>query len=401
MNCAHFGVCGGCQLDKDYSTQLRQKYEDFTNLLGFAPSEIFASPSRGFRARCELGIHKKPKSHAAFIDPHDVASCLNLSAQPTHFDSMHVALKNPTQEIFLSMNSLGKKDHIPIQNCPNLIPKLQKILHQLPPLLQPEILSYKLYAINLLGVGQGILSMIYHRKLEDSWEHAARNLAHSLGVSIIGRSKNQKILIGSDLQESSLNVAGRKLIYLHKEGNFSQPNPFINEKMLNFILACLQDHPRRDLLELYCGSGNFSIALADSFERVFATEVVKSAIPVLLENARRNDITNLTAARLSGLETMQALSFERDFFRLRGVDLRDFNFSHILVDPPRSGIGDIKMLHFLQKFPYIIYVSCNPHSLKRDFLILSQSHKVIHSALFDQFPHTHHVESIMILQKVL
>lgn len=187
--------------------------------------------------------------------------------------------------------------------------------------------------------------------------------------------------------------------YLRQEGRFCQPNAYMNPSMLSFVKQRIHSHTREDLLEMYGGDGNFSIALAGSFRRVLVTEVVKSAHTLQALNAQRNGITNITSVRLSGAETMSALRGEREFFRLRGVDIGGFRFSHVLVDPPRSGIGDPAMLDFLAGFAYIIYISCNPASLESDLHSLARSHTIEHFALFDQFPHTSHKECALILRK--
>lgn len=187
--------------------------------------------------------------------------------------------------------------------------------------------------------------------------------------------------------------------YLRQEGRFCQPNAYMNPCMLSFVKRKIHAHTREDLLEIYGGDGNFSIALAECFDKVLVTEVVKSAHALIAHNAHRNNITNITSARLSGAETISALRRQREFFRLRGVELEQFRFSHVLVDPPRSGIGDEAMLDFLASFPYIIYISCNPTSLEADLRILCQSHVIEHFALFDQFPHTSHKECALLLHK--
>ncbi|WP_104696861.1 MULTISPECIES: tRNA (uridine(54)-C5)-methyltransferase TrmA [unclassified Helicobacter] len=365
MICPHFDICGGCQTKEDYPIALEQKTKVFKDIFCFSPNKVFESKIRGFRARAEFRIHRDG------------------------------------EKIFLSMNTLGKNERVAIQNCPNLLEHLQHILYQLPNLLNQEILKHKLYAINVLGSTNqhAIITLIYHKKLDLLWQEEALLLAKHLNASIIGRSKNQEIILGTNLIESHIKTKNKILRYFYKEGSFSQPNPFINEKMINFIIDNIQSHHRKDLLEMYCGSGNFTIALAQYFTKVFATEVVKSAIPILQQNAQNNQIKNLYYARLSGIETIEALSFSRKFFRLKDINLSTFNFSHILVDPPRSGIADIKILKFMANFEYIIYISCNPLTLKEDSTHLLKTHKITKSAIFDQFPHTHHLESIFIFQK--
>lgn len=365
MSCPHFDICGGCQIKKDYALALEQKVLFFKEVFDFLPDEIFKSKERGFRSRAEFRIHRDD------------------------------------DKIFLSMNTFGKNERVAIQTCPNLLEHLQSILFKLPNLLNTENLKHKLYAINILGNlhNEAILTLIYHKKLDALWQKEASLLANHLNISMIGRSKNQEIILGSNLLKNQIKAKDKNLHYLCKEGLFSQPNPFINEKMINFIIDNIQLHQRKDLLEMYCGSGNFTIALARYFNKVFATEVVKSAMTILQQNIQNNQIKNIFYARLSGAETIEALKFSRQFFRLKDIELSSFNFSHILVDPPRSGISDINILSFMTQFKYIIYISCNPLTLKTDSTYLLKTHQIIKSAIFDQFPHTHHLESIFIFQK--
>ena len=371
MKCPHFESCGGCQSAEPYAIALTTKRKSFENIFGFTPDKVFDSAPRGFRARGEFRLHRERDK------------------------------EGNTTALSLCMNSIGANSRTPIKNCPNLLPHLQALLAKLPTLLLPTPLEHKLYAINLLGSNtqETILTLIYHKKLDEAWHTAAESLAKSLNISIIGRAKNQKITIGKSLITSTITLKEQTLTYLHQEGSFSQPNPAINAKMLSFITESIAGHERRDLLEMYCGSGNFTIALARYFHKVLATEVVKSAIPILEQNAQNNQIHNIHPARLSGAETIEALKFSRDFFRLKGLDLREFDFSHILIDPPRSGIADAQILDFIAKFDTIIYISCNPLTLQSDYAHLSRTHTITQSAIFDQFPHTHHLESALILQK--
>ena len=76
--------------------------------------------------------------------------------------------------------------------------------------------------------------------------------------------------------------------------------------------------------------------------------------------------------------------------------LKSYDFSHILIDPPRAG-ASASVLDFIKNYANIIYVSCSQETLARDLLILSKTHRVDKLALFDQFVHTNHIESIVIL----
>ena len=120
-----------------------------------------------------------------------------------------------------------------------------------------------------------------------------------------------------------------------------------------------------DLVELYCGNGNFTCVLADNFDRVLATEISKTSVNSAHVNFADNGVTNATIARMSSEEFTQALNKEREFRRLSHVDLDSYNFSTILVDPPRAGL-DAATEALVQRFDNIVYISCNPLTLERE-----------------------------------
>jgi tRNA (uracil-5-)-methyltransferase len=110
-------------------------------------------------------------------------------------------------------------------------------------------------------------------------------------------------------------------------------------------------------------------------------------------------VTNIDFVRLSSEDLTSALKKEREFRRLKDIDLESYNFSHIFVDPPRSGL-DEKSLEFISEFENIIYISCNPLTLKRDLEVLKDRFEVVSSALFDQFAYTTHIESGVVLKRI-
>jgi tRNA (uracil-5-)-methyltransferase len=213
----------------------------------------------------------------------------------------------------------------------------------------------------------------------------------------MGRSRGQKIILQRDYVTEILTVANRQLHYQQIEGSFTQPNGGINQQMLNWAFA--QTQPLGgDLLELYCGNGNFTIALAPNFQRVLATEIAKSAVRAAQHNLAANHIDNVKMARMSSAEISTALSGGREFRRLRDVPLADYRFSTLLVDPPRSGLDD-GTLELAKRFDNILYISCNPQTLRANIAALQSSHHIAALALFDQFPYTHHLECGVLLKK--
>lgn len=161
-------------------------------------------------------------------------------------------------------------------------------------------------------------------------------------------------------------------------------------------------HPKssaaRDLLELYCGHGNFTIPLAAKFNRVLASEISKSSIANARINCELNGVCNAQFVRLSADELMSAFARRREFERLKGIDIFSYDFSHVLIDPPRAGL-EPSVIDFIKNFQNLIYISCNPQTLFENLRSLCVTHEVRKFAIFDQFAHTSHIECGVLLRR--
>lgn len=154
----------------------------------------------------------------------------------------------------------------------------------------------------------------------------------------------------------------------------------------------------RDLLELYCGHGNFTIPLAAKFNRVLASEISKSSIANARVNCELNGVCNAQFVRLSADELMSAFARRREFERLKGIDIFSYDFSHVLIDPPRAGL-EPSVIDFIKNFQNLIYISCNPQTLFENLRSLCATHEVCRFAIFDQFAHTAHIECGVFLRR--
>ena len=154
----------------------------------------------------------------------------------------------------------------------------------------------------------------------------------------------------------------------------------------------------RDLLELYCGHGNFTIPLAAKFNRVLASEISKSSIANARINCELNGVCNAQFVRLSADELMSAFARQREFERLKGIDIFSYDFSHVLIDPPRAGL-EPSVIDFIKNFQNLIYISCNPQTLFENLRSLCATHEVRRFAIFDQFAYTSHIECGVLLRR--
>ncbi|MCO7519663.1 MULTISPECIES: tRNA (uridine(54)-C5)-methyltransferase TrmA [unclassified Pseudomonas] len=260
-----------------------------------------------------------------------------------------------------------------------------------------EDLNNRLFQVEFLTTlaGDAMITLCYHRPLDDAWEAAARQLAADLNVSVIGRSKGKRVVIGRDYAVEKLTIAGRTFSYRQPEGAFTQPNGAVNQKMLGWAVEAMGERAD-DLLELYCGNGNFTLPLATRARQVLATEISKTSVNAALHNLDENTIDNVRLVRLSAEELTQALNEVRPFRRLEGIDLKAYDFGTVFVDPPRAGM-DPDTCELTRRFERILYISCNPETLAQNIAQLQDSHRVERCALFDQFPYTHHMESGVLL----
>lgn len=287
-------------------------------------------------------------------------------------------------------------------------PPASELINRLMPLLisqlkSADILRRKLFQVDFLSSlsGQIIVSLLYHKELDDNWLAQARRikavLSEQFDLHFIGRAKKQKIVLDKDYVVEELNVGGNKLFYQQIENSFTQPNAIVSIKMLEWAIDCTSNS-QGDLLELYCGNGNFSLALAKNFNKVLATEIAKPSVHSAQFNIATNKIDNVTIVRMSAEEFTQAINGERDFNRLEGIHLSDYQCNTIFVDPPRSGLDDAT-LEMVKKYPNILYISCNPETLYNNLTEFTKTHEIKRFALFDQFPYTHHTEAGVYLVK--
>lgn len=287
-------------------------------------------------------------------------------------------------------------------------PIASKRINELMPALMEKVnkndtLKHRLFQIEFLTTlkGEALITMIYHKKLDEAWQEIAQTLQQDLDVAIIGRSKKQKLTLKQDYVTEYLNINGQKYSFKQVEGSFTQPNAYISTKMIEWVLGNVSNETNNDLLELYCGNGNFTIPLASCFNNVLATEISKTSVHAAHHNLNENRVSNTKIARLSSEEFVQAFDNVREFRRLKEQEIviNSYNFSTILVDPPRAGLDDTTT-RLAARFDKIIYISCNPTTLFENLKSLCKTHAIEQFALFDQFPYTDHIESGVILKRI-
>ncbi|MDN5103242.1 tRNA (uridine(54)-C5)-methyltransferase TrmA [Aliarcobacter butzleri] len=373
MNCNYFGICASCTLfDKTYEEQLnykiqreKERFSNFTNI----DFDIIKSNESNFRNRAEFRIWWEKG-------------------------------ENNKEILSYAMNDF-KKNILKINSCEMVSFHIKELMPKLIDELQNDLeLSFKLFAVEFLGSSTKdmLVTLIYHKKLEASWIQKAKEIEKRLNIKIIGRSKKQRLVLTNDYINETLNISNQNFFFAYEENGFTQPNTNVNVQMIEWVLENTKNSSK-DLCELYCGGGNFTIPLSTKFRKVLATEISKTSIKSALRNCSLNKIESISFIRMSAEDFVQALNKVRAFNRLKDINLDDYEFDTIFMDPPRSGLDDTTR-NLAKDFENIIYISCNPETLHRDLEELTKTHEIEKFALFDQFAFTNHIESGVILRKL-
>lgn len=348
-----------------YTIELQQKHDRLHTLLApfNAPEiEIYASQPEHYRVRAEFRVWHEGD------------------------DLYHIMFDSQTKERYRvdQFAAASKTINAAMQEIMSL-------------LKDNPVMRRKLFQIDYLsGLSEElVISLLYHKPLDEQWKRAAAQLQQQLRqnfkVNLIGRARKQKEVLGNDFIIEQLPVNHRTYEFKHIENSFTQPNAKVNCDMIEWALKVCGE-PERDLLELYCGAGNFSLPMASQYRKVIGTEIAKPSVTAAQFNIARNNITNVDIVRLAAEDFTVAMRGEREFKRLEGINLSEYDFATVLVDPPRAGLDD-DSLKMIQDYEEIVYISCNPDTLSQNLTQLCKTHRIEAAALFDQFPFTHHIET--------
>jgi len=173
---------------------------------------------------------------------------------------------------------------------------------------------------------------------------------------------------------------------------FVQANQEQNIQIKSFlkdILGGLSIPGDQEAIELFCGSGNFSEVLSRYFKKVFAFENNKLAV------------AQLKAQKIAGLRVKQLDLYRSTAKVCELVSKKMTQLHSLFLNPPRTGCREIAAYVQNLRIPYVFYLSCDLATLERDAKILqNEGYQAIVYQAFDMFPHTPHVESLMILRKI-
>ncbi|MCC7198312.1 MAG: 23S rRNA (uracil(1939)-C(5))-methyltransferase RlmD [Gammaproteobacteria bacterium] len=171
--------------------------------------------------------------------------------------------------------------------------------------------------------------------------------------------------------------------------DFVQVNAPLNERMVTQAVGLLAPGPGERVLDLFCGLGNFALALARRAGTVTGVEGERGLVERARANAVQNGIGNAVFFTSNLFEPDTTARWARGAY------------DKVLLDPPRAGAREILPLVAASGAVRVVYVSCHPGSLARDAGILVQEHgfRLAAAGVMDLFPHTAHVESIAVFER--
>jgi len=228
-----------------------------------------------------------------------------------------------------------------------------------------------------------------------------REAGYTVDITVLASVKGSQrgVPAGKDFVDEALPIAGRIVLYRQPFGQFSNPNPHIAIATAEWLHDVIKTDvfkgaaPTTDLLELYCGSGSHTAALAPLFRHVLAVDINRHLITSAELNMSRNGLANVTVIRAPSEDFCKRV-LKRRSYQLRRADgscQMQLEFGCTIVDPPRAGL-DSCTREAVSGYGHLLYISCNPEALHRDLRELLRTHEVCRLVLLDHFPFCAHVE---------
>ena len=367
--CAIFGACGGCSWQHiNYTTQLEQKRNILAETLW-----------RGARTPAEL------------ID--DVVAA---SSQYGYRSRLQFKVSVNDGKLRIGFYRQGSHQVVDAADgCPIAAPAINQVLNCCRTVLRsyPDVESISQISID--AGDSGIIVIIHHSgrvTSKDRGYFIGRSADFGPCSGFFIKEDNQpscEILWGSPDISYCLDQADpdqKPVVLTYPPGGFAQVHQLQNISMLSVIRRLGAFTSTDQLLDLYCGNGNFSLPLAAEVASVTGIEGNKDSIRAAEQNRELNKVAN---ARFFCDDVTSGVH--------RLVD-QGLKFDTVLLDPPRSGAGDAVSGIVRLQPTKIIYVSCDPSTLARDCGLLSGcGYSVARSVPIDMFPQTFHIESVTLL----
>ncbi len=370
--CDVFGECGGCVLqhldaDKQIEYKQQQLLENFKKIGNVEPENWFepmTSQHWGYRRRARLGAKFVPKKGGMIVG----------------FRERNSSFIQPTSK------------------CEVLYPEVSALLPDLRETLEKTSCNDKIPQVEISVADNATVMIVRHLEafvqsdLDLLSDFAKRNEVQVFLQP--GNLKSVHPLYPTDPEPLFYNFEEFDIRVEFLPTDFIQVNGSINDALVARAIDLLDIQPDDAVLDLFCGVGNFTLPLARRANKVVGVEGDQA----LVNRANHNK-------KLNGLESVDFYFgdlFKEDMTAESHGEWLKEPFDKVLLDPPRSGAAEM-----VRRMPdlnpsKIVYVSCGPATLARDAGVLVNEHgyTMTHAGVIDMFPHTAHVESIAVFEKL-
>ncbi len=363
--CAHFDICGGCalqHLEPTAQLALKQRWllDSLRHIGKVQPEQVFepmVGPLWGYRRRARLGVKWVEKKGRVLVG----------------FRERHSA--------FLA----------DLRRCEVLDERVGGLLEELAQLIETLSIRDRIPQIEIAG-GDDVMGLNFRVLTAPSTTDLAQFQAfgerHNLALYLQSGGPDSVRPIVPASPALNYRLPDFDLSLEFQPWHFIQINAAINRRLVERACDLLEIGPKDRVLDLFCGLGNFTLALARRAREAVGVEGDAGLVEWAARNAEHNGIVNTAfyAADLTGDVSAQPW--------LQG------GYDRILLDPPRSGALELMPRLATLGARRIVYVSCHPATLARDVdeLVHRFGYQLIGAGVVDMFPHTAHVESVAVLQ---
>jgi 23S rRNA (uracil1939-C5)-methyltransferase len=363
--CVHFDVCGGCSLQHLAPASQRElKQRRLLRLFddaGVAPESVFdpiaAEPWR-YRRRARLGVR-------------------------------YVAGKG---RVLVGFRERFKPYIAVLDSCPVLAPPADGLLTPLGELIGSLSIYNRLPQVEVCVADERtalVLRVLDPPTDEDRAALRAFEAEQDVDVWLQSGGPDTIRPLGPEPPDLSYRLSDFDLEFCFGPTDFIQVNAAVNARMVVRAIELLAPAAGDRVLDLFCGIGNFSLALARAGAHVTGVELAAPLVARARSNARRNGI--------------DSARFEvADLFRDEGDwDWAGRPYDAVLLDPARAGAGPALGAVAGTGAGRVVYVSCNPETLATDAAVLVRDHgfRLAGAGVIDMFPHTAHLESIALFER--
>jgi 23S rRNA (uracil1939-C5)-methyltransferase len=358
--CAHFGVCGGCVLQhlappRQLEFKQRQLIEALTRIGKVTPAEMLPPLQGGvwnYRRRARLAARWVPKKERTVLGFRERNT--NFIADVKRCEVLLPPLDSLVEPLSLLLTTLSVRNRVPqieVAIADNAVALVVRILEELTPQDRELLLQF-------------------------AREHPVQIYLQPGGYETIAPL--------TDVTPLEYRLPQFDVTLRFQPNDFIQVNGELNARMVARAIELLAPAPGEQILDLFCGLGNFSLPLARSGAHVVAVEGDAGLVARARANAQLNGIANVdfVCGDLAQQSASDAAWARREYDK-------------VLLDPPRAGAQEILPIVARCGAKVVLYVSCHPGTLARDAGILVHEHgfTLRGAGVMDMFPHTAHVES--------